>query len=269
MPLSSKPEPSKETVIFWHIPKSGGTTAKSIYSSMGMGKSTRVYPTPSKILEAKEMGLLEPGQVDIIFTSSPGFAVKQIFDSTHKGRVLALFRHPVERLISKFYYLQVAQWEKKYNPDWKDMDIIDWAKKINTDNNHMVKKLAGKIQRDKATETDLRMAMRTVKQRFVVGLMHEMEESIHRFNTVMGIDEEEEYTKRVMYTFFGNGSSMKTNFNSHPKVEKGSPAWDLLAEQNALDIRLYEYILVIFQEQKGIINSYRTSVAMDQDIKKK
>ncbi|KAL7536668.1 hypothetical protein ACHAXR_007322 [Thalassiosira sp. AJA248-18] len=263
-PVTTIPKPSKETFLFWHIPKSGGTFVKSIYRTLG--KKTLVEPTPDSILQAEKMGLLAPGKVDIIFSSFPDVAVSHMYDSTHKGRVLALFRHPVDRLISKFYYLQKAGWEKTYRPEWKDMDILDWAKGPNKDNNHLVKKLAGKVQRHTATERDLRKAMRTIKQRFVVGLMDEMEESIHRFNAVMGIDESEEHNKMVMDLFFGN-KVHKTNSNPHPKVEKGSPAWDLLAERNALDIRLYEYILGLFEEQREIIASHRTSFAMDQALK--
>ncbi|KAL7529500.1 hypothetical protein ACHAXR_004756 [Thalassiosira sp. AJA248-18] len=264
-PLSTIPEPSRETVLFWHIPKSGGSTAKTLYRALG--KSIVISSQPTAILDSQKKGLVQSGQVDIIFSSFPDFAVSHLYDSSHKGRALGLFRHPVDRLISKFFYLQIATWENTYRPEWKDMDILDWVKKHNMDNDHMVKKLAGKIQRDKATEEDLRMAMRTIKQRFVVGLMSEMEESIHRFNIVLGIDESEEKNELVMDKYFGNAVK-KTNSNSHPKVEKGSPAWDLLAEQNALDIRLYEYILGLFEEQKEIVDSYRTSLAMDQALKK-
>lgn len=73
-----------------------------------MGESTRVASTPHQIRQLQEWGLLEPGAVDVVFTSSPGFAAEHILDSTRKGRAVALFRHPVERLVSKFYYLQVA-----------------------------------------------------------------------------------------------------------------------------------------------------------------
>lgn len=52
----------------------------------------------------------------------------------------------------------------------------------------MVKQLAGKKQLNTATEEDLAMAMHTIKARFVVGLMNHMEESVARFNLVMGVD---------------------------------------------------------------------------------
>ena len=33
--VKERPDPSSETALFWHIPKSGGTTAKQIYQCMG------------------------------------------------------------------------------------------------------------------------------------------------------------------------------------------------------------------------------------------
>jgi len=49
----------------------------------------------------------------------------------------------------------------------------------------MVKKLAGKRMNDVVDENDLILAMKTLKSRFIVGLMDNMEESIHRFNTIL------------------------------------------------------------------------------------
>lgn len=138
------------------------------------------------------------------------------------------------------------------------MDPLDWVNNENSDNNHMVKKLAGKVQKNTATEDDLILAMNTIRERFVVGLMHEMEESIRRFSRVIGIDESEGLSRSCMYQYFGqkDGETKKMNSHSHPKVEKGSPAWELLAEQNALDIRLYDYVLELFEEQRELVNLY-------------
>lgn len=259
-PLSVTPEPSRETVLFWHIPKSGGSTAKAIYRCMG--KTIDIESQREDILRAKDTGLVSSGKVDIIFSSFPDFAIQNLFDPSHKTRVLALFRHPIDRLISKFYYLQIATWERTYRPEWKDMDILDWVKSGNTDNDHMVKKLAGKVQREESTETDLRLAKETIRSRFIVGLMQEMEESTQRFNTVMGInDETDRYHKTCMEEYFGAGMEKK-NSNSHPKVKKGSPAWQLLAEKNAFDIQLYEYILELYEEQREIIDSYASSIVL-------
>ena len=47
----------------------------------------------------------------VIFSSAPEKVITALFDENHKGRVLAMFRHPVDRLVSKFFYLQIATWE--------------------------------------------------------------------------------------------------------------------------------------------------------------
>jgi len=45
------------------------------------------------------------------------------------------------------------------------------------------------------------------------------------------------------------------------QVKEGSPGWQILAEKNSFDLRLYESIVVLFDEQKEIISSYAKSVA--------
>ena len=65
--------------------------------------------TPQGILRAEKLGLVPSGLADMIVTTNGlNFAIEHLYDDTHRGRVLALFRHPVDRLISKFYYTQVA-----------------------------------------------------------------------------------------------------------------------------------------------------------------
>ena len=254
LPLSSPPDPATETAIFWHIPKSGGTSAKSIVQCHG--RVIHEVSRPESIRRYE--GAAGPVRSDqwtshVIFSSAPEKVITALFDKDHKGRALAMFRHPVDRLVSKFFYLQIATWESTYRPDWKGMDPLVWAQRENSDNNHHVKRLAGKVQRDTATEEDLILAMNTVRERIIVGLMDDMKESFRRFRKVVGIKGSE------MASPWCYG--VKSNSNSHPKVERGSPAWELLAEQNALDIRLYEYVVQLFDEQKDIIDSYPTKIS--------
>ena len=155
---------------------------------------------------------------DIIFTAYPSFAIDSLYNENHKGRAFGLFRHPVDRLVSKFYYLQKATWERTYRPEWKHVGILKFAKELNFDNNSYVKQLSGKRMGDTVNETDLQFAIETVKERFVVGLMDHMEESIRRFNVYMGIDTDgSELGHKCMNKYFGEHSEVK-NSNSHKKV---------------------------------------------------
>ncbi|EJK64430.1 hypothetical protein THAOC_14835 [Thalassiosira oceanica] len=67
VPHTVLPDPTKETYMFWHIPKSGGSTAKQIYKCMGL--TVTVQSTEESIMKAKDLNLVQSGKVDIIFSS--------------------------------------------------------------------------------------------------------------------------------------------------------------------------------------------------------
>ena len=250
-PITERLNPGNETAsLFWHVPKSGGTTAKAMYECLGLtlvnragslskfghdqdteliafqpwGKRGPWYvnadtSTEGGILRAAKLGLVPSGLGDVIITSYPKFAVEHLYDINHKGRAFGIFRHPVDRLISKFYYLQVADWERTYRPNWKNMDINYWAT-INRDNDVYVRMLAGKKVGDPVDEDDLQLAMSTIKERFVVGLIDEMEESFRRFSIIIGIDGTNESWEKCDAKFFGDNMKI-SNANSHQKVSSG------------------------------------------------
>jgi len=282
-PFVSEPNPAKETVTFWHVPKSGGTTLKEIYKCMGKtlavrgGASTHFGDdkdeeitifesgnevinvdtlTRKGILRAKKLKLVQSGKVDLIVTSgSLNFAIQHLYDKAHKGRVLGLFRHPVERLISQFFNRQMAIWS---DSEWKESDIVYWAENIveEEQNNLLVKTLVGLDRKSSViTEEDLSMAIRTMRHKIVIGLTDLMEESIHRFNVFMGVNEGQPGKRECMNQYFGHGVK-KYNSNRHPMVPKGSPAWQAVAAKNEFDVRLYMAIVEEFNNQQGIIASY-------------
>lgn len=242
------------------IPKSGGTTAKRLYQCMGQTLAHRVGADPkyghsekdevvvfqphdgkdwkvvnvdttikAGILRAKKIGLVQSHTTDLIFTMEPNFAGRELYDEENKGRFLSLFRHPVDRAFSMFYYLQTATWERTYRPEWANITVLEWANLPNAEEDYMVHKLVGKSFGMEADETDLIIAKELVRQRFIVGLMDEMNESIRRFNIVLGLDEESERSQKCMVEF-GLGipneteedtapvEVLKKNSNSHPKV---------------------------------------------------
>lgn len=256
-PIKQKPQDS-DTILFWHLPKCGGTTAKNLYICMEKTITTRVgvlpqfghqntkelivfQPYPSQkwktvnvdtttitgIKRAMKMKLVQSHTADLIFSMEMGTAVKYLFDNRDKGRnkarVIAMFRHPVTRLVSKFYYLQVADWETTYHPEWAKITLLQWARtnRKSSDDNIMVRKLTGKDWKDEVGETDLRVAKKILRDHVVVGLLDQPEESFRRFNMVMGIDESIEPHRGCMDQFFGiKVAKDSTNSNKHPPVSK-------------------------------------------------
>ena len=122
----------------------------------------------------------------------------------------------------------------------------------------MVRKLSNKKFSEEVTEIDLILAKEFLRQRVIVGLMREMEESFRRFNIAMGVDTNEERNRKCVNEFFGekgDDAGVK-NSNKHAKIVEGSPEWRTLAQKNRLDMILYAYAEKLFEEQRGIINSY-------------
>lgn len=231
------------------------------------------------ILRAAKLGLATSRKADMIFTSDINFAGQHLFDQAHKGRIYAFFRNPVDRSVSKFFYLQTATWERTYRPEWVGMSIVEWATKHNLDENFLVKKILGKTLGEIITIEDLFIAKDIVRRHFMVGLMNDMEESIRRFNIVLGVKFKDECRKQ----YFGYNDRKEVNVNSeilgaqhlavndsgqtqgaidnmnsnpHPKVVEGSLEYRILAERNSFDMVLYDYITLLYEEQRSLIYSY-------------
>jgi hypothetical protein len=142
------------------------------------------------MIRAKKMGLVPSHTADIIFTHDLRSAIQRLgFSSEHQGRALALFRHPIDRLVSKFYYLQIADWESGYRPHWKNMTVLQWAQseKNYAESNYMVQMLSVNEWDVPATEKDLPVAKQILRDYVIVGLLDEVEESFRRFNIVMSM----------------------------------------------------------------------------------
>ena len=90
-----------------NITQSGGSTAKAIYKCLG--KNIDVRSQIQTIEDAANLGLVESNDVDILFSSFPSEAVGSLFDPSHKGRMLAMFRNPVDReCLSLFYFVHIS-----------------------------------------------------------------------------------------------------------------------------------------------------------------
>ena len=237
-----------DTVLFWMIPKSGTSTVKNVYQCMSLTFATReghVYvnenenedelmlqilpnnnafgdaylanvdtTTKEGILHAKKLSLVPSKLVHIISSGMPHFAVQHLYDNnTNRGRIIGLFRHPVERWMSRYYFSQKdSGYQIAFHPEWRDTTLLQFANLVGTDN-VILRTLMGRYH---VSLEDIPIAKRILRERFIVGLTSRMEETVHRFNLVLGIDDVYNEKNRECTSL----SMSKSNANSHSKVKK-------------------------------------------------
>eukprot|EP00565_Helicotheca_tamesis_P004091 CAMPEP_0185736008 /NCGR_PEP_ID=MMETSP1171-20130828/26660_1 /TAXON_ID=374046 /ORGANISM="Helicotheca tamensis, Strain CCMP826" /LENGTH=511 /DNA_ID=CAMNT_0028406487 /DNA_START=217 /DNA_END=1752 /DNA_ORIENTATION=- len=289
-------EPTTSHVVvpfFWHVLKSGGTTVSEICSRCfnlvraSGGNSTTTndksdnqteslevitidngvklvnvdMATTEGIQRAKKLNLIPSALADILITPYL-YESSSLFNTyEQKGQLFALFRHPIQRAVSMFHYLQHATWEPTYSPNLKDMTIEDYAMSESVEEDWMVRTLTNKMKDMETglTEQDLDLAKEILRTKCVVGLTDQMEQSVDRFVQVFG------WKKDVNETEGGGGGgegavdaqqckdellqSGGVNKFHHPTEVEGSMAWELLKLKNVWDIQLYEYAVRLFEEQ--------------------
>ncbi|OEU06342.1 hypothetical protein FRACYDRAFT_150140, partial [Fragilariopsis cylindrus CCMP1102] len=254
--------------VLWHIPKTGGSSMKvllaqcrdlAVASQVGLpeslyyvtnGKKSRYVSvdvsTKDGLAKAKELKLLDSGLADVVITPLITTASIEMFSSDpgQRARVFSIFRHPVDRAVSKFYYLQEATWEPTYDPTLKDMTIEEFAAGNKDEVNFMVSMLNN--DPSVIDERHLEIAKEVLREKVLVGLQSDMEESARRFFSHFEWKKDDDdwnpCEKRIL---FKGG----VNSNKHSKVEEETKAWKLLASKNSLDIQLYEYAVELFHEQ--------------------
>ena len=204
------------TPLFWHIPKSGGTTAKLILTkcldlvaaaqtgakveklrgikgpdalrvvATKNGRFVNVnVNTEDGVREAAELDLIGSGLAEVVIAANIKSVAENLFSSRrgHTSKAFAIFRPPVERAVSLFYYLQRAEWEDTYDPSLKDMSIEEWAVSGKAENNWLVRMLLGDLDSSVITSDQFELAKEIIDRKVLVGLMSEMEESWDRFRT--------------------------------------------------------------------------------------
>ena len=202
--------------------------------------------TPEGIKKASQLGFSSSNLADVIFTPLLTESAQSLLDGdTHKGRMFALFRHPVERLVSIFYYLQGATWEPTYNPIYAQWTIDDYAQSEYCESNWMVRALLDKMTGPLSGE-DIMVAKEVLRRKCIVGLMHRMEDSIVRFHSYFGFGDDNAL-QCSKDNFVRKGTAQNTH--KHPKLDQNSATWEILEKKNGLDLMLFEHAQQLFEEQ--------------------
>lgn len=293
-PMPVLPKEGGDTPFYWHVLKSGGTTVKNWYSECyqlieaceigaleGHGEEnslqiveinegqhhvnvdTTVLPG---IERAAELQLIPSRVADIVFSPLLHESLDLLFSSEHRGRMFAMIRHPVDRVVSLFYYLQNADWEPTYNPAFKDMTIEEYANSTYVEANWMVRSLVNEWE-GPITIDMFGQAKEILRRKCLVGLISKFDESLHRFNRYFGfklhieggdlqdVDEQEATQDQYFSCMEKYHQKRGSNVHAHPRLSKESDTYALLKEKNGWDMELYNYIgKELFKEQGKIID---------------
>ena len=267
-----------DTGLYWQIPRSGGTTLKTILGTClnrvqasrvardhcdltddnlhlcqtTFGRYVNADPSDDPGIErAHKLDLVGSGLADVL-VSSRILHVSELFDEEHHhGRAFTVMRHPVERTASTFHYLQNAEWERQYSPELKTMSLADYAQLESTANDWMVRWLTGK-HAEVLTRSDLEFAKELLRRKFLILLTDEMKTSVTRLASYMGwsIDDGmmgciDQHSTRTG----GANKSTQQEGAGRPPLEPGTDDYEALLNINRFDVELYEYAQELFVEQ--------------------
>ncbi len=303
---------SKITPFYWHIAKAAGTTVHDYYSqcytlieaseigSFASRNTTDLklvkkngstnhinvdVSTPSGIIRAKEKGLIPSHLAQIVVSPLVTDATRVLFTEEHQGLLFAMFRHPIERIVSLFYYLQSATWEPTYNPELANMTIDEYANSPLLEANFMTRSLVDKMVGPLSMD-DIEMAKEIIRRKVFVGLVGQFETSVRNFNEVCGFEpnfdveidgiesknitddiesneipgkrEREQRKKDCIHRLTGRGGS---NRHRHQPLQEGSETYQILERKNAWDMTLWDFIEEEFGRQQTRL--YEKQIGLD------
>jgi len=266
---STTSDPTR-TMLFWHIPRSGGSTIKGIMGQcFGLTGATEAGKTENQeevslaiidvqgvkyvnvdtytlegISHANYMGFASAGLADVVVSSYLLAASQNLFDEEHKGRAFTLLRHPIDRAVSMYYY----QKEIGAVPD--DINIEQYAQGQGIENNWMTRYLVN-VMEGELVKAHLEQAKIILFQKFLIGFLDDMEESLARFIKYSGwkfTDEDQLMGQELCINNLVD-SGMNQVTEPYPRPKKGSQAYALISWQTQYDIKLYEYAKVLFTSQ--------------------
>lgn len=208
--------------------------------------------TVAGIDRAKQMGFADSGLGDAVVTPFM-YEANELFTPSAKGRLFTVFRHPIDRAISMFYYLQVADWEPTYDPALKDWDLSQYATSDKIENNWLTRQLSNQLSGDLADE-HVQKALEVIRRKFLVGLMSKMEETMTRlerfFHWTYHVNPA---NQEICRTDLLSGGSNSNSKKKQYKPKEGEDAWNLLVAQNQYDMQLWGYIETLFDEQEQYV----------------
>ncbi|KAL3798069.1 hypothetical protein HJC23_012360 [Cyclotella cryptica] len=263
-----------ETPFLWLIPKSGANVIRTALSAclrlveasdLGEGSDQNVLivqeinqqrfvnvdMTSSEGLERAKALNLASSKVPDIVISDILQGTLEVFNNRNRARLFAVFRHPLERAISKYYS------DLSSDPTVAGFTLPQYVRSggSHVENNYLTRYLSGQYSGTLSLE-HLDYAREFLRKKVVIGLARDLPTSASVFNRVFQWNTTSPDQNQMMssvddcYENIFNALSDKTP----PAIEEGSEGWKLLVAQNWFDLKVYEYIEYLFDKQLKQLN---------------
>lgn len=271
----SDPSRPTDTAFFFKVPRAGSVTMMDIMGKClhlvqstevgvgdGHGKDPQLQVLQVQqnryvnvdttqvpgIQRAVDLGLASSGLADVI-VSSYLHESAPLFDLKHQGRAFIVFRDPLVRAMSMYWHRVKTVGDLDPN-----LAIVDYAQGNGIENNWMCRFLTNRMEGE-LTKPDLDKAMQILKDKFLVGFMDDLEESVARVMKYQGwslsVADETERMKQEDcvrdLAMKGGGANIGAYEYEIPK--RGSQAHALISWQTQFDTKLYAYAKELFEKQ--------------------
>ena len=227
-PLSEEYDYNIDRPFLWMIPRTFGLQVRDAIGFCYKHKFSRQY---------------KGEETDSVF-SHLLYKVANSFnlnEPTRRGRMFAMFREPMIRTVD--------MWHSHRNdpdpdhPNQKNITLLEYLETHN-ENNWMVRFLANDFE-GSITEENLETAKTVLREKCIVGLDTQKEESLQRFISYFKWDTLNLETQHCLNTVM-NAPGYEDEVQ-YPA--EGSAEYELLMKRNAADELLYDYIQELYQQQ--------------------
>jgi len=244
-----EPLSQSDVPLFWHIPKSGGSSIKMTMIrcfNLNVTIGYSLFEDPSLI-----------PFVDSIM-SVELFKTLTLFNSNQHPRIFTMIRHPFHRIHSLFHYQKYATHEKYYY-FWSILSkgqhtFLDFLKHNKANQNFMVSSLTN-IPNHRLEDYHVEQATQILANNFLIGLTEKFNTSVHRFQKYFEWNNNDTYTEKCIEHFAFLNPVNKNPHKNYTKLSEGNKEWEILLETQKYDLKLYENAKEIFQHQSIMFHS--------------
>ena len=279
--LTAPFDKTTDTIFFWKVHLSGATIAERIFGKCyNLIQSSEYYTathgnktaqqlqivtiqneyyynvdltTLEGMNHAKQLGLFSMQmnnieKLDVLYSPLIHELGESIFNPRHRGRCITILRHPIERAIGLFLYLQTQQGKQDslFHPSLETMSLEEYSVSASVENNWLTRFLVHKRGGRLGME-DVELAKEILGRKCIVGFMHQLHDSLKRFEYYFGLSHNKVALQKDTCEIDILSDGDTRHFN--PLIQEDSKAYKSLAMHNQYDMILYEYALELYQEQ--------------------